>query len=300
MENRLYAPSEFTFAPSDLAPREEPREVLLCDPAYFRIEQALNPHMASGGQLHKVDLRAAWAQWEAVGAAYARLGLAVHVLPAARGLPDMVFAANQALPFLDAGGRRAVVLSRMRAPSRRGEVAHFAKWFAARGYERLEIEGEDAYLEGAGDCLFLPGRRAILAGIGPRTSEAALRLLAPLMGMPIVGLRLVSERFYHLDTCLMPLGPKCALVAREALAEDALALLDRLFEDPIAVPPAEADSPGFACNAHSPDARHVLIQRGNTATTKAIAARGFEPIELETGEFVKAGGSVFCLKTMLY
>src|SRR5438477_12907596 len=76
MENRLYTPSELAFAPADFAPREEPREVLLCDPGHFRIEQALNPHMASGGALHKVDPRAAWAQWEALGAAYARLGLA--------------------------------------------------------------------------------------------------------------------------------------------------------------------------------------------------------------------------------
>jgi N-dimethylarginine dimethylaminohydrolase len=305
MESRLYTPDEFRAAPADLAPRAEPREVLLCEPSHYRIEQALNPHMASGGALHRVDRREAWAQWEALGAAYARLGYPVHVLAGAPGLPDMVFAANQALPFEDERGRRAAVLARMQAPSRRGEVPHYAKWLAARGYACLEIPsdgaGEDALtLEGAGDCLFLPGRRALLAGIGPRTTAAALARLAPLLGMPVIGLRLVHERFYHLDTCLMPLSPRSALFVREALAPDAAALVERLFEDPIAVPLAEADSPGFACNAHSPDGRHVLIQRGSKATLAALAARGFEPIELETGEFVKAGGSVFCLKMMAY
>jgi N-dimethylarginine dimethylaminohydrolase len=300
-EPRLYRPDDFRFAIADLAPREEPREVLLCDPAYYRIEESLNPHMVEDGRLRKVDLRAAYAQWEALGETYARLGVPVHVLPAARGLADMVFAANQTLPFLDAAGRRAVVPSRMRAASRRGEVPHYVRWFVERGYavRALDLpEGET--LEGGGDCLHVPGRRALLAGIGPRTTEGALRALAPLVEMPVVALRLVDERFYHLDTCLMPLGTRCALVVREALAADALALVERLFEDPIAVPPAEADSPGFACNAHSPDGRRVIIQRGNPKTVAALAARGFEPIEVDVSEFVKAGGAVYCLKMMVW
>jgi N-dimethylarginine dimethylaminohydrolase len=300
MDARLYSADEFPFSPSDLLPREEPREVLLCDPAHYRIVEALNPHTASGGQLHVVDIRAAWAQWEALGAAYARAGAAVHVIESARGLADMVFAANQTLPFVDAEGRRAVVLARMKAPSRRPEVAHYAKWFRARGDRVLELPAEpDVTFEGAGDALFLPGRRALVAGIGPRTSEAALRALAPLMGMPVAALRLVNERFYHLDTCLAPLTPGRALFVREAFDEAGLALIARLFPDAIEVPVAEADSPGFACNAHSPDGRRVLIQRGNAATVAALAERGFEPVELDTSEFVKSGGSVFCLKMMV-
>jgi N-dimethylarginine dimethylaminohydrolase len=304
-EPRFYRPAEFDAAwIAALPARAEPREVLLCEPSHYAIEEALNPHMMRGGALHKADRRAAWAQWEALGSTYARLGLRVHVLAGVRGLPDMVFAANQTLPFVDAEGRRAFVPARMKAPSRRGEVAHYARFLEGRGFRRVDLpfagkpEGE-CTLEGTGDCLLLPGRRALLAGIGPRTSEEAVMALPKILDMPVIGLRLQNERFYHLDTCLAPLTERCALVAPDALEPEAVQLLERLFPEMITVPAAEADSPGFACNAHCPDGRHVLLQRGSAATVEALRARGLEPVELDTSEFVKAGGSVFCLKLAL-
>ena len=112
-------------------------------------------------------------------------------------------------------------------------------------------------------------------------------------------MRLLDERFYHLDTCLSLIDERHALFLPDALEADAARLVRTLFPDAIEVPKGEADSPGFACNAHSPDGRHVLMQRGSAATAKALRDRGFEPVELETSEFVKAGGSVFCMKLML-
>ena len=42
----------------------------------------------------------------------------------------------------------------------------------------------------------------------------------------------------------------------------------------------------------------MLLQAGCPRTEKALRARGYEPVPLETGEFRKSGGSVFCLKQM--
>ena len=56
----------------------------------------------------------------------------------------------------------------------------------------------------------------------------------------------------------------------------------------------------YACNAHSPDGQNVIIQRGCTDTGAALGEAGFNVIEIDTDEFLKAGGSVFCMKLMTW
>jgi N-dimethylarginine dimethylaminohydrolase len=52
----------------------------------------------------------------------------------------------------------------------------------------------------------------------------------------------------------------------------------------------------LAANACCPDGRHVLIQSGCTKTNRALESAGYRAVEVETSEFLKSGGSVFCLK----
>jgi len=42
----------------------------------------------------------------------------------------------------------------------------------------------------------------------------------------------------------------------------------------------------------------VLLQRGCERTSAALRAAGFTVRELETSEFLKSGGSVFCMKLL--
>jgi N-dimethylarginine dimethylaminohydrolase len=44
----------------------------------------------------------------------------------------------------------------------------------------------------------------------------------------------------------------------------------------------------------------VLIQEGCDGTVDRLRAHGFVPVELDTSEFLKAGGSVFCMKQMIW
>jgi N-dimethylarginine dimethylaminohydrolase len=43
----------------------------------------------------------------------------------------------------------------------------------------------------------------------------------------------------------------------------------------------------------------VLIQKGSADTVDALKQRGLDVFEVETSEFMKSGGSVFCLKQEL-
>jgi N-dimethylarginine dimethylaminohydrolase len=113
-------------------------------------------------------------------------------------------------------------------------------------------------------------------------------------------LELKDPRFYHLDTCLSILGPQTALACREAFTAEGWATLENLFPQLLICPQAEANSPGFACNCHCPDGKTVVIQKGNLRTNALLREAGFGVTEVDTSEFIKAGGSVFCMKMMFW
>jgi N-dimethylarginine dimethylaminohydrolase len=289
---------EVDFALADLAVLAPPSRVLMADPAEFEVESALNPHMLdASGALKRVDRRAAREQWLALKQTFERLGLEVDVVPALAGQPDLVFCANQTMPIpsgVARDGRPRVVPSNMAHRERAGEVEHVVARLRERGFavERLATAER---LEGMGDGLWHIGRRLLWAGVGPRSSRAAWGEIAERFDVPVLLLDLVDRDFYHLDTCLSLLAEDACLVDWSGLAPHSRELVRHFFARPIAADPREART-SFACNAFCPDARHVVLQRGSSLTCARLREHGFEPIEVDTSEFLKSGGSVFCMK----
>ena len=289
-------PDALDFSIGDLPAMPRPRQVLMATPAHFEVAYVINPHME--GNVGTVDVDEARREWEALRDAYAGIGLDVQTIEGAEGLPDMVFCANQTLPFLTPEGDRGVLLSQMHAPQRRGEVPYFRAYFSSQGYNVSALPpGVERGFEGMGDALWHPGRRLLWGGYGFRTGLEAYEEAAKMLDTRIVALRLDDPDFYHLDTCLSLLDETTALYAPAAFQAEGLELLRRLIPTLIEAPESEARGL-FACNAHCPDARHVIIQRGCTVTNQRLREAGFEPVEVETGEFLKSGGSVFCMKMM--
>jgi len=280
-----------------LAPRREPDKVLMCSPDYFCVIDVKNPYME--GNAGAIDLDKAKAQWELLKATFERLGFPVEVIPGAAGCEDMVFAANQTLPGLDAEDRPYVLLSNMRHPSRQQEVAHYRAWFEAHGYRILELPSADMLLEGQGDALWHPGKKLIWGGHGHRTDRSTYDVVAALLGVPIVALRLVTDKFYHLDTCLSLINETTAMVVPEAFDAEGLAMLHEAFPNLIEIPASEALG-CFAGNALALGGRHVIMHPGATQTVSRLRAQGLDVIEVDTSEYMKSGGSVFCLKMMIY
>ncbi|MGH3234885.1 MAG: amidinotransferase, partial [Streptosporangiaceae bacterium] len=62
--------------------------------------------------------------------------------------------------------------------------------------------------EGEGDILFTG--RALIAGYGFRTDLAAHAELEETFGVPVMSVRLVDPRFYHLDTAMCVLDADTA------------------------------------------------------------------------------------------
>jgi N-dimethylarginine dimethylaminohydrolase len=282
---------------ADLPARREPQEILMCPPDYFTVIDVKNAFME--GNIGKVDRNAALREWQQLREAYERLGHKVNVIEAAPELEDMVFAANQVLPGLDAEGRPYVLLSNMRHESRRQEVPYYRQWFEARGYRVLELDRKDVLFEGQGDAIWHPGKQLLWGGYGHRTSLEAYQEISAKLAVPIIALELPTAEFYHLDTCFCVLDERSALVYSEAFSPAGLKLIHHYF--PRVIEASERDAhQAFACNAHVLDNKHVVIQRGADETKQRLAEAGFNVVEVETGEFIKSGGSVFCLKMMIY
>lgn len=272
--------------------------VLMTTPDHFDVTYVINPHME--GNVGAVDRARATLQWSRLRETYATLGAAPMEIPGAEGHPDMVFCANQTLPYYNPrSGERGVVLSRMHAPERRDEVSHYEAYFKRLEYEIVRLPEGTGDFEGMGDALWHPGRYLLWGGSGFRTDDSVYEFLAGTLGVRVIALRLIDSDFYHLDTCLSLLDSDSALYYPGAFDEDGLALLRHFFSNLIEAPEDEAREL-FACNAHSPDGEHVIIQQGCDVTISRLRAAGFTPVALNTSEYLKSGGSVFCMKQMIW
>jgi N-dimethylarginine dimethylaminohydrolase len=76
-------------------------------------------------------------------------------------------------------------------------------------------------------------------------------------------------------------------------------LIRGVFADVIAIDESEAVQ-WLACNATAFPGKVVVIQAGAARTVFELERRGFTVRQVETGEFLKSGGSVFCMKAGVY
>lgn len=267
----------------------------MVDPRHFQVRHVINPHME--GMIGAVDPVRAHSEWTGVRDAYESLGFPVMVVEGIEDYPDLVFAANQLLPYADDDGQTAFVLSHMAKLERQGEVAYLAGWFRAQGYA-LQSLHTVLPLEGTGDAVWHPGRNLIWGGHGFRTDVSAWREVTEISGAAVIPLTLIDQRMYHLDVALMPIDETTAVSYRGAFDEESWARLEAGFERLIEVPASEATA-GFALNGHCPDGRNLLLPAGNPVTRALAESLGLHVQELPTYEFQKSGGSIFCLKNML-
>jgi len=288
--------ADIPFTLSDLPSQELPRSILMVTPEHYQVEYVLNPYMK--GNIGSVDQAEAHVQWSSLRRSYLALGIGVNNIRGVAGSPDMVFAANQTLPGLDSRGGRRVLLSNMADEVRRSEVDHFGTFFLDHGYDVVRLSA-GTKLEGCGDGIWHHDLRLLWCGHGFRSDPTAFEESCALFDVPGNLLELRDEAFYHLDTCLAVINRDTALWVRSAFSPGSVEILERLIPHLIEVPLHEAGSL-LACNAHSPDGKTVVIQSGCDETNMLLRSAGFSVKEVDTSEFLKAGGSVFCMKQMYW
>lgn len=264
------------------------KHFLMCEPSFFEVCYVINPWMESN--LGKVNKALAKKQWENLHDIVSGLASVSLIEPVA-GLPDMVFTANAGLVHRNAEGENEFIVSSFRHAERRPEAQHFEKFFASQGYRVRRLK-EETVFEGAGDALF-DSHGKLWVGSGIRSEPDALGEIVEALNVGACGLELIDPRWYHLDTAFCPLPEGQAIAYAKAFAGKSVDALDQAFGENI-VWVTEQDARNFACNAISID-RSVIMHRASAELALALEQRGFEVIETDVSEFLKAGGACKCL-----
>ncbi|MEM9903738.1 MAG: TIGR00300 family protein [Cyanobacteria bacterium P01_D01_bin.44] len=258
---------------------------LMCAPSYYDVDYVINPWME--GNIHRSSKDLAKEQWQGL---YELLGQHAEVdrVNPQLGWPDMVFTANAGLVLGD-----KVVLSRFLHPERQGEEPHFKQWFEQQGHTVYELP-KDLPFEGAGDALFDREGRMLWAGYGFRTELDAHSYVAQWLDVEVLSLRLMDERFYHLDTCFCPLTEGYLLYYPDAFDAYSNRLIEMRVPADKRIVVEEDDAVNFACNAVNID-RIVVMNKASESLKQRLVDVGFEVKETPLTEFLKAGGAAKCL-----
>jgi N-dimethylarginine dimethylaminohydrolase len=259
--------------------------ILMCPPEYYGIEYEINPWMSrSRGSVPQ----RAKQQWNTLYDTLRSLGVTVELMTPQPGLPDLVFTANAGLVY-----GSTFYSSRFRYEARARETPHFEAWFAAHGFQVKHLP-EDTYFEGAGDALFCGP--ILFAGYRIRSDVQGHQLLAKILGKMVLPLELINPRFYHLDTCFCSLAPGEALYYPAAFDVYGRKVLEGHI--PRLHPVGDAEAQRFGCNAVVVG-KTVILNTGCDRLAADLRAWGYEPMQIELDEFLKAGGSAKCLTLRL-
>jgi len=263
--------------------------ILMCPPDFFSVDYVINPWM--DGNTGPPDLQLAREQWDGLKERISREADVVTMSPQPR-LPDMVFTANAGVVY----GRRAIA-SHFMPMERRKEEVHFKTWFRDNGFELLDLPDEIGF-EGAGDALIDRAGAWIWVGLGFRTEAEAHPLIQEWFDLEVVSVRLVDERFYHIDTCMCPLTGGYLLYHPPAFDEASRAEIERRVPQDRRIPVSVENAGHFACNAVN-IGNTIFVNRTSGELVPALREHGFEVVQVPLSEFLKAGGSAKCLTLKL-
>lgn len=265
-------------------------EFVLGDPRHFTVSYAINELTDPSAFVDRVK---AGAQFERVAA---KLG-DVAIVPGVAGYPDFVFLSNSALLV-----GSIAILARYRHSERRGEEEALSAWLAGHGYTIIRLpEEEGLVFEGQGDCRWSHGGRHLWMGYGSgrttlRGIEAVKKVLKDLgLGIEVHPLHIRDRRTYHLDLCLCPLPNGKVLWHASSFLPAGRATIERVFGSSalVNVPMKYI----YGCNSVVLDSRTLLVPKLAAEGYRAwlLGATGLRILEVNVGEFQKAGGSISCM-----
>lgn len=261
----------------------------MCPPEWYSVEYAINPWMA--GNVNRSSRDLAFAQWKGIHNVL-RSVADVRLLHPEPGCPDMVFLGHGALIH---SGIAAV--SSFSHSQRQVESKFLRKWLGEHGFLLWNTPAQTAF-EGEGDVAFSTSGDVLWAAHGVRTCPAAHAHVADAWHVPVHSLHLVDPRFYHLDTCFMPLSDNFVLYYPAAFDTASRAAIERYYPEEKRIIVSERDATRMACCALN-IGRTVFTGEVSKELAMRLFDAGFDVVQLELSEFIKGGGGAKSLALRL-
>ena len=252
-------------------------KALVCAPGES-YPKAISSHPES----KTINLKLAQSQHSAYVNLLKSHGISVESLKTQDSMPDSVFTQDPALI-----GSDSVLIGRTREPSRQPEARIIEEYFA-RQNKPVNHVGPAATLEG-GDILVT--EETVFVGITGRTNfEGFKDVQRYFSGVDVKPIKFSAEFFHLLSAC-------------SYLANNQVLICSR-FVDPSVFKGVEclsvASEDVVAVNALPLGGNQILKAAGYPRVSKLLQDYGYEPIEIDNSEFVKADGRITCLNLPFY
>lgn len=264
------------------------KNILMCEPKFFDVSYDINPWMTDN--YGKVDKELADQQWHEL---YDALSCVTNIklISPHNGLPDMVFTANAGFYKKS---HDIVYISKFRNKERTEEEDHFISWFILNGYgvckPTITFEGEGDLLKGNDHIHWF--------GHGFRSDRRVKNTFPFNEFNNAKHLEMIDPRFYHLDTCFMPLRREGGVLWYPgAFSEDSQEKIRKNTDRKYSIEVTEEEALAFCCNS--------VVIKNNIFMPKchSVAFRleklGFNVQQFDMSEFLKSGGACKCLVMFL-
>ena len=263
------------------------KSLLLCPPSFYDIRYEINPWMNTDNPIDKAK---AHEQYETLKYAYDALNVTYHELSPNNHFPDQIFTT-------DTGHieKNMFIKAQFKYKERRGEVTVVEEFLKTHGtYQTIELP-EGIYFEG-GDLIKFED--IYFFGWGKRSSKEALPFLKKHLDAEIVGIELIDDWYYHLDTCLAPINKKVALAHIGAFPKTSADEIKKHFGQIIQT--TEEDNKQFACNMVTIDGKAILTQGISDDLKDQLRPHVDLISTVPMSEYIKGGGSVHCASLELF
>ena len=297
----------FLNAPFEI---NKPQRVLMCYPQYFAVEYEINRHMKESralvvGKKDPVNKENAYSQWYTLVDSLLHADVKVSFIKPVGGLPDFVFTANAGFVY---GGK--IVLSNFRHQERAPEQIYFHQYFDSEtdlepvmiplwGLCGKDNHSSEFFFEGHGDALFF--NDFLFCASGERSNEGGIKEAIRISGFKgeYSILQLVNSYFYHLDTCLCPVGD-AVLYYPDAFSQESQEEIRRIVDEKkgALISVSQKDAMNFVCNGIPVKVgKHwrIITSQPSPLLCDILHEAQIDLSVVDVSEFVKAGGGARCL-----
>ena len=189
-----------------------------------------------------------------------------------------------------------------RYPERRGEEAHFLDFFNALQDRGLLTEvqqfPEGMFQEGAGDCIWDGSRELFWAAHGPRSAPQSHDIIASFFNRQVLSLELVSDQFYHLDTCFCVLSGGEVMYYPAALSPHSQDVVARHVPPHMRITATAEEAGAFSLNAINVG-RDLFMSEPPPRLRAQLEERGYRCQGVPLSSFILSGGAAYCMTLRL-